>query len=363
MRVAVLAMGWTGYNDAAFKALTRLGVEVLVITHATTPDTAFTTATVPAYAELHELPQEPDGAAIAARLRAFAPDAVLVHSWHLPYFRAALKALPAGTLKVLWMDNVWRNTPKQWVGRAVAPWWVRSLYDAVMVPSDRTEFFARRLGFGEGDVIRGSLSADTELFGSEPVDGAELRERARFIACLRLVEHKGADVLAEAYRRYRASSADSGDTPWELSVVGIGPLASSFEGIDGVTMHGFRQPADVAKLMRTASCLVVPSREEPYGVVLHEGAVSALPIVSTYFVGAAPQYVQDGQNGWTVPGDDVASLAVAMGRVAAQDDAALGAMSQVSRALGSRISSDGWARNIRDQVEWRVGALRNGGAR
>ena len=354
MRVAVLAMGWTGYNDAACRQLAELGVELLVVYPAAMPDTAFRETVVGDYAEVLEYDGTPAPGEIAGKVLSFAPDAVLMHSWHLKHYREVMKAVPAGTLRVLWMDNVWRNVAKQWVGRAVAPVWVQSIFDCVMVPSDRTEFFARRLGFGEGDVIRGSLSADTTLFGTPGRTGVELASHRRFLACLRLVHHKGADVLAEAYERYRGLV----DDPWDLRIVGIGPLEDALRAVPGVDLAGFLQPAEVAEEMRASSCLVVPSREDPYGVVLHEGAVSGLPIVSTYFVGAAPFFVQDGRNGWTVPRSDAPALAEALRRVSTAGEERLGEMSDISRALGSRFSSEGWARNLREQLEWRLADLR-----
>jgi glycosyltransferase involved in cell wall biosynthesis len=354
MRVAILATGWAGFNDAACRLLVERGVELLVVYEGDSPDTAYSTHTVHEYATEHCWHGEPAAGEVTAVLRDFRPDAVLMHSWHYRPYRDAVKALPPGTLRVLWMDNVWRSTPKQWLGRAAAPAWVRPLFDAVMVPSDRTEFFARRLGFGEADVVRGSLSADTTLFGSPPRPGAELASRRTFLACLRLVHHKGADVLADAYRRYRAAT----DDPWSLKVAGLGEMAPHLDGIEGVELLGFRQPPEVADLMRSASCLVVPSRIDPFGVVVHEGAVSGLPIVTTYQVGAAPAYVQDGQNGWVVASGDAAALATAMARASALDEARLGAMSDVSRALGARTSSAGWAQNLHEQLQWRVAAQR-----
>lgn len=353
MRITLLAMGWTGFNEAALRELVALGHELQVVTPATSPDTAFTLDDARGFAQFHEYAGDPVADDIIGAVTAFAPDVVLMHSWHVKAYRATLDVLPAGTLRVLWMDNVWRNVPKQWVGRAVSRWYVRPLFDAVMVPSDRTEFFARRLGFEEGDVIRGSLSADTHLFGSPPVPGDELARRASFVACLRLVDHKGADVLADAYRRYRARTG----APWSLQLIGIGPMETHFEGLDGVVRHGFQPPARVAELMRASSCLVVPSRIDPFGVVVHEGALSALPIVSTYLVGAAPAYVQDGQNGWMVASGDAEALAVAMQHLSELDADELGRMSQVSRSLAERTSSAGWARNLDRQLTWRRDAL------
>lgn len=354
MRVAILATGWAGFNDAACRELAARGVELLVVTEGDVADTAYENLGIASYARSHVWSGAPADGEITRVLTEFAPDAVLMHSWHFGPYREAIKAVPAGTLRVLWMDNVWRNVPKQWLGRAVAPWWVRSIFDAVMVPSDRTEFFARRLGFAEGEVIRGSLSADTGVFGSGPRTGDEIAGRRRFVAGLRLVHHKGADVLAAAYRAYRAASSD----PWDLDVAGLGPMASDFAGLEGVRMLGFQQPGELADLMRTSSCLVLPSRIDPYGVVLHEAAVSGLPIITTYQVGAAPFFVQDGQNGWTVPSDDAGRLAAAMERISSAGPERLGAMSDVSRSLGARLTSAGWARNMHEQLSWRLADLR-----
>ncbi|GAA1747427.1 glycosyltransferase family 4 protein [Aeromicrobium alkaliterrae] len=354
MRVAILATGWAGFNDAACRELAARGVELLIVTESQTADTAYDGLGLTEYAQVHLWHGAPADGEVAAAVTAFAPDAVLMHSWHYAPYREAIKAVPAGTLRVLWMDNVWRNVPKQWVGRAVAPWWVQSIFDAVMVPSDRTEFFAHRLGFGEGDVIRGSLTADTSLFGSDPRTGAEIAGRRTFLACQRLVHHKGADVLADAYRRYRAGT----DDPWDLTIAGLGPMADDFAGIDGVRLLGFQQPADVAELMRTSSAFVFPSRIDPYGVALHEAALSGLPLVTTYQVGAAPFFVQDGQNGWTVASGDAAALAAAMARLSQASPERLEAMSLVSRNLGGRLTSAGWAANLEEQLTWRLAALR-----
>jgi glycosyltransferase involved in cell wall biosynthesis len=354
MRIAILTVGWTGYNDAACRMLAERGVEILVVHEPADRDTAYATHTLAQYATEHVWHGEPAPGEVDDALARFRPDAVLMHSWHYKPYRAAIKSLPAGTLRVLWMDNLWRSTVRQWVGRAVAPLWVKPLFDAVMVPSDRTEFFARRLGFDGADVIRGSLSADTTLFGSPARTGEELASRRRFLAGLRLVHHKGADVLAEAYRRYRTLV----DDPWDLQVVGLGEMAAELEGIDGIELLGFRQPHEVADLMRTASALVVPSRIDPFGVVVHEGVVSGLPIVSTDLVGAGPVYVQDGQNGWIVPSDDADALAGAMARMSDIGPERLAHMSDVSRALGRRTSSTGWAQNVHEQLQRRLAMVR-----
>jgi glycosyltransferase involved in cell wall biosynthesis len=354
MRIAFLLNGMTGYLAAELAALRDRGHELLVVTPGSPEqsvgamaDTAFGDLGTERHGRVIAWRQEPDAASLVGTVRRFAPDAVLMTSWNFAdSYRATMKAVAGSAVRILIMDNLWRATPRQWLGRATHRWYVDTVADVVMVPSDRTEFYARRLGFGPEDVIRGSLTADTGLFSSEPRSGEELAGRRSFLMVSRLVEHKGADLIAEAYSRYRAASSD----PWELHVVGIGPLQPVLRDRPGVIMHGFLQPPAVAELMRAVSCYVLPSRIEPYGVVLHEATSSALPVLSSDFAGAVPAFVQDGANGWTVPSGDVEEWAAALGRMSALSAERLGSMSEISVALSRRLSPAIWARNLEESI-------------
>ena len=72
--------------------------------------------------------------------------------------------------------------------------------------------------------------------------------------------------------------------------------------------------------------LVLPSRSEPWGVVVLEAAAAGLALVVSDVVGAAVELVRPGVNGATVPPDDVAALRRAL-TVVAGDAGAMGARS------------------------------------
>lgn len=360
MRIALLVNGMTGYLHAEFAALHALGHDLLVVTPgspdvavAAMADTAFDDLGTEAVAKVHAWRQPPSPSELVSLVADFEPDAVLMTSWNFTKaYRAVMKAVPRRVVRVLIMDNLWRAAPKQWLGRVSHRWYVDTVADAALVPSDRSEFYARRLGFGPADVIRGSISADTELFTSPERTADELGSRRTFLSVGRLVDHKGADVLAASYARYR----EMVESPWDLQVVGIGPLERSFRDVEGVTLHGFQQPPVVAALMREVSCFVLPSRIEPYGAVVHEATASGLPIICTDFVGAAPGLVQDGYNGWVVPAGDVELAAQTLARMSALLPERLAEMSAISRALSTRLSPKGWARHISDELERRSAA-------
>jgi glycosyltransferase involved in cell wall biosynthesis len=350
MRIAILASGLTGYLDACLGALLDRDVELLIVTKKGRDNVAYESLGIETRTPVIAWAEDPDPDELIGVVKEFGPDAALMHSWDFKPYRAVMRSLRGDAVRVLWMDNNWLETPKQWIGRLTSSVYVQPVFDVAFLPGDRTEAFARRLGFTPENVIRGSLSADTTLFGCGPVAGEELAHRGRFASALRMVHHKGADVLAEGYKRYRDLVAN----PWGLELIGTGPLLRSFDGVPGVIQHGFLQPAEVAAVMHRSSCYVNPSRAEPYGVVLHEAAAAALPILTSHMVGAAPTLVQDGYNGWWVPAGRADHLADAMARVSDLDAARLGEFSATSHALSRRLSPSGWARNLHEELARRT---------
>lgn len=354
MRFCFLVNGMTGYLDAQYRALAQLGNELLIVSPGSgeaaggpMADTAFHGLQNDDYARQVRWQTPPDPAELLALVKEFDPDAIVMSSWaYCKAYRAVMKQAPSTVVRALYLDNLWRGTPRQWLGRFTRRLYIAPVADCAMVASDRTEYFARQLGFGPADVIRGSHCADVELFASPPRSGAELVSRRRFLYVGRLVDHKGADVLADAYRRYHASAVD----PWQLDVVGTGPLDPLLRSQPGVVMHGFLQPSEVAELMRNVSCFVLTSHVEPYGVVVHEAAAAGLPILCTHFSGAAPTMVQDGANGWIVPAGDIPRWVDAMARMAALPAERLAAMSDTSRAISLRMSPATWALNLHEEI-------------
>lgn len=365
VRIALLVNGMTGYLDAEFSALQDRGNDLFIATPGRPEvavgamrDTAFSEFRVASSAEVY-LPwqSDPDPADLVARVEAFKPDAVIMWAWNFSdAYRAVMKAVPAHVVRGMVMDNLWRGAARQYLGRMIHRWYIRPVADFALVPSDRSEYYAKLLGFSPADVVRGSISADTSLFHSGPRTGDELASHRSFLYVGRLVDHKGADVLAASYRRYRELAAAAGVEPWRLQVAGIGPLEPLFTSLEGVDLLGFRQPPEVAELMRSASALVLPSHIEPYGVVVHEAAASGLPILASDFAGAMPGFVADGGNGWVVAAGDAEAMAEAMLRMARAGAERLQEMSDISRALSTRNSPQRWARHLEEELARRIAA-------
>lgn len=350
MRIAVLMTGLTAYQDTCFRELSELGDQLLLVHPESMAFAPFDKDKFNNVVERHVWSEMPSADVLVPLVEDFKPDVVIMWSWDGKGYRAVMKKFKGRALRVMFSSNFWHGSKKQYAGLLAHYFYVDPLFDAVWVPGERSELFARRIGFKGKDIIRGANSADTDVFERGPRNGAELARRRRFLFTGRLIWHKAPAELAQAYRRYRTEV----DDPWELHIAGDGPLRTEFDGIEGVTLHGFTQPEALADLMHESSALVHPAHIEWYGVVLHEAAIAGLPIISSDGVGAVPHLLQDGFNGWTVPAGDIDATVEAMVRMTRTGPERLEAMSRGSQALGSRLNPKIWALNLHEQLEARL---------
>ena len=341
MRIAVLWQSMSGYFSASLRALAQLpGVDLCLAYRSPESHAPFDPTSFDWIDPQYSWADEPNTARLDALLADFDPDAVLVSSWHINGYRAALRHLGRQPTRVLCMDNQWLGTPRQWLGRLTWRQYIRPLFDVAFVPGDRQATFANRLGFHNSRVLRGLYCADTEAFTPRP-GSTDSRDFA-FLFVGRLTELKGVSILIDAYQNYR----NRAPRPWPLRIVGVGPLLSSMDGRNGIECLGFVQPADLPKIMWAATSLVLPSRLEPWGVVVHEATIAGLIPICSERVGAAVHLVQDGYNGYVVPAGNRTELAAAMEMVASKSETELSQMRHASRQMSMQFSTDRWARYL-----------------
>ncbi|MDB5893303.1 MAG: hypothetical protein JWQ88_834 [Rhodoferax sp.] len=125
---------------------------------------------------------------------------------------------------------------------------------------------------------------------------------------------KGQDVLIRAFGRL------AGDHPdLRLSLVGavadalpaLQALCAELNLNERVDFHVNVPHPEVGAHFQAATVFVLPSRSEPFGIVLLEAGAFSLPVVASH-VGGVPEIVSDGQTGLLVPPDDVDRLAQAI---------------------------------------------------
>lgn len=223
----------------------------------------------------------------------FAPNCILMSSWPFKHFMKIAKMLKKKRVFVIsCMDNQWHGTVKQWLGVLSSRWFLKQSIDNFLVAGDRQADFARKLGYD--NVFYGLYAAEVNRFSSK----ISIAKRPKcFLFVGRLIPNKGLKNLIEAYKIYRERSSE----PWGLKIVGEGELRYLLRAVSSAEYLGFVQPAKMPLIMENASCFVLPSLWEPWGVVIHEAASAGLPIIATYTCGATTNFVRDGVNGYVIP--------------------------------------------------------------
>lgn len=341
MRIYLAWQYLTGYSTSGFHALVEQGHDIRLmyqeaLVHppflAPFDDSELT-------AGLHATgwTGRPDEALLLAELDEFQPDVLLVNSWHISAYMKAARRWRGRALRIVIMDHQWKGTPKQWLGRLTRGLFIQPAFDAAFMPGDEQAVFARHLGFGQHEIIVGLNTCEQSFF-----TGPQASPANSFLFAGRLVDTKGVDVLAAAYRSYRASSTD----PWPLLVAGIGPMEAELAAIDGVKLLGFVSPEELPAVMANAGCLVLPSRFEPWGVVIQEAGASGQAVICTSRCGAASRLVLDGYNGRVVAPDRPEELAQAMLWIAGLDADRRATISRRSVELAQQYTPQRWAEHL-----------------
>jgi glycosyltransferase involved in cell wall biosynthesis len=342
MRIAYLWTGLSGYMNACLKELSaRDGVELFVTHELPDKEAPYDEGQFTWIPNRLAWRSQADLDRLGAKLREFAPEIMVMPSWHVPAYRRVAREFANRCWRVMVMDNPWRGSLKQRLGTVVSPLYVKPITDMVWLPGERQAAFARRLGFSQNAILRGSFTCDHPAF--EAVHNARLALQQpvprRFVFIGRMVQAKSVDKLAEAYRIYRRHHAD----PWPLICCGSGPLRSCLENEEGIRVDGFVQPDKMPEVLGSVGCLILPSRFEPWALVVHEAAAAGRLILASENVGAVTHLVQPGYNGFIFNNEDVAGLASLMSRVSAMTDSELDRMSRASYLLSLQFSPKQWA--------------------
>jgi glycosyltransferase involved in cell wall biosynthesis len=280
---------------------------------------------------------KPDEDLLFREVEAFQPDVLVVNSWHIPAYMRLSRKWKGKALRIVVMDHQWLGTVKQWGARLTRNLYIQRYFDAAFMPGDEQAVFARHLGFTQDEIITGLYTCDTPFF-----TGPQEEPRNAFLFTGRLVDTKGVDVLAAAYRTYREQAED----PWPLVIAGIGPMEDELKAIPGTEMLGFVSPNDLPKVMAESGCLILPSRFEPWGVVVQEAAASGQAVICTSVCGAASRLVNDGYNGRVVAPDKPDELVQAMHWITNASPEKRRLISQRSTELARQYTPERWAEQL-----------------
>lgn len=150
-----------------------------------------------------------------------------------------------------------------------------------------------------------------------------------------LTTGKGIDTLLDALARLKS--------PARLVVAGTGKFETAYREqaerlnlTDRVSFVGRLSSEQLSDHYRRAACVVVPSRTpETFGLIGPEAMSHGAPVIATQ-VGGMGEWMRSGENGLSVPPNDVEALATAIDRLLSSPE--------LRARLGARAEADYQAR-------------------
>jgi glycosyltransferase involved in cell wall biosynthesis len=137
-------------------------------------------------------------------------------------------------------------------------------------------------------------------------------------------------------------------------LVGSGPqeteLRAQAKELRGVVFSGFQQKDTLPAYFGLASCLVLPSISEPWGLVVNEAMAAGLPVLVSYRCGCVPELVQHGVNGYLCDPFDTEEMTQFLG-VMSSETADAEKMGEASRRIVAQYTPETWAQTLAECIE------------
>jgi glycosyltransferase involved in cell wall biosynthesis len=228
---------------------------------------------------------------------------------------------------VMGCDNQWTGDLKQRLAQLFSAFVYRRYFEFIWVAGKRQQKFAEKMSFRPNRILPHLLTADPEVFG-RVYDKSKTLKQQRYphniLFAGRFAPTKGIDLLVEAFTELKRETGND----WKLTLVGSGDV--QVKATEGILVKSYMSGEELATESMHSGVLCLPSRYEPWGVVLHEFAMCGLPIICSDAVGASDDLVTDKVNGFIFASEDMASLKSALQQIMNKTDEELMAMSRAS---------------------------------
>lgn len=270
------------------------------------------------------------------------PKIIICNSWGVNKYLRTVKYYKGKCKTIMNMDNQFHGTLKQYLGIIYSNLYLRKLFDKVWVPGAPQKKFALKLGFNANSILTGWYVANESLFKKQEED---IRIKKRFVFVGRYIQIKGIEKLCNSFIKLQNKFPNT----WELHCIGTGPLEATLKKHPNIIHHGFIQPVEMTKFIAEGGVFVLPSEFEPWGVVVHEFAMSGYPIICSSKVGSATEFISC-KNGLVYDQNDNDGLYNSLKTFIKKDSIELSNMSIESIELSKKITIDDWIKKLRNEL-------------
>jgi glycosyltransferase involved in cell wall biosynthesis len=281
---------------------------------------------------------------------AFQPQLICCSGWIDKDYIAIAKALKSKHIKTcIALDNHWNDSIKQNIARVISRITIKKYFDFAWVPGSSQSLYAKKLGFKENQIKLGYYCADTNRFSNvfkKRQENAEVKNKHICLFVARYVSHKGIYDLWEAFIETKKTQIND----WELWCIGTGAEWDNRIEHPSIKHLGFKQPNELTSYLIQADVYVLPSHFEPWGVSVHEMALSGLPLLLSNKVGAAEKFLIENKNGYVFEAGNILQLTAYLQKMTTLTDMQLREMAVNSHDIGLSLSHKDWKNTLSQLV-------------
>ncbi len=373
--VAVIWIDWYAYHVARFRGLVEnselegevVGIELVggIGVHAglkfredLPPDLPITTL-LPG-SSWKEAGQLRLAIALWRQLSRLDPAVVLVPGYYtLPGLAAAVWSKLSGSKSVLMTESTREDHVRVRWKEQIKGALVRSLFDWAITGGAMHRRYLQELGFPPDRIARfydvvdnRGLGLRTDAFriqkNEQIVGGSHPFLAPSFLYVGRLAPEKNVVGLIESYLDYRARGGT-----WSLTLVGDGPEAAELrrraaasEFSESIHFAGHKGSSELPAYFAAATCFVLPSTREPWGLVVNEAMAAGLPAIVSNRCGCAEDLIVPGETGLTFDPAQPGALTQCLDSISSQSPEQLKTMGRRAQQHVATYSPENFAAEV-----------------
>jgi 1,2-diacylglycerol 3-alpha-glucosyltransferase len=277
----------------------------------------FTNFTLFSGQKINDIPDRVVWSALKTKLTELKPDVIFVIGYDSKIMRKTkIWAGRNGCATILVSDSNEFDRKRYWIFEFIKYLFV-SRYDAALVAGTSSSLYIQKLGIPKERIVYGWDAIDNSKFSRRASDNRDKIQETRqkwslpdnyFLFVGRLIKQKNLPRLLNAYKTYVLDTLDTID-PWPLVICGIGPeyefLLKQIEGFPEsvqklILFSGHVKQPEIIDFYTCASCMVLPSVSETWGLVVNEALACSIPVIVSNQAGSSFDLVQNGRNGWLI---------------------------------------------------------------
>ena len=293
------------------------------------------------------------------------PDVVAVNGWNnFGSLVAANCCVRGGIPMVVMSESARQDEPrtrwKEMIKRRVV-----NLYSAALVGGQRHVEYLVELGMPGKRIFTGYDVVDNKYFREQAEEVRSRRSEVRrkyglpenyFLASARFIEKKNLPMLIRAYAGHRQKSEASGNPPFDLVLLGDGPLRQSLNSQLStlnlqahVHLPGFKQYDELPVYYALAKAFVHASTTEQWGLVVNEAVASGLPMIVSDRCGCAPELLNG--NGFTFDPFDEEELTSRLTKMASLSDDERTSLAQASYTIAENFAPERFGEGLEQAAQ------------